>query len=165
MGQDKRIFFCPVLSRLDSMLTPGFMNSVYNTHNKRELLSSLQAVNLSPMYHLDSCEDQLKYFQRVVTGAMNRCLPMRLVKRHPTDKPWVTPEIKDAIKKRQRAWAKDNTLSYKIHRSKVIKLSKSGRRQFYSNRKSVICEILIRRSGGIISNSCHACLNQQPYPT
>ena len=28
-GQDKRIFFCPVLKFLDSMLAPGFMNSVY----------------------------------------------------------------------------------------------------------------------------------------
>ena len=76
---------------------------VCNTHNKCKLLSSLQAVNWLPMYHLDTCEDQLKDFQRVVTGAMIRCLPMRLVKRHPTDKPWITPEIEDAIKKRQRA--------------------------------------------------------------
>ena len=64
---------------------------VCNTHNKCKLLSSLQAVNWLPMYHLDTCEDQLKDFQRVVTGAMIRCLPMRLVKRHPTDKPWITP--------------------------------------------------------------------------
>ena len=107
---------------------------VCNTHNKCKLLSSLQAVNWSPMYHLDTCEDQLKEFQRVVTGAMNRCLPMRLVKRHPTDKPWITPEIKDAIKKRQRAWAKGNNHSYKIHRNRVIKLSKSGCRRFYNDK-------------------------------
>ena len=88
------------------------------------------------MYHLDTCEDQLKDFQRVVTGAMNRCLPMRLVKRYPTDKPWITPEIKEAIKVRQQAWAKGNNHSYKIHRNSVIKLSKSGRRRFYNDKVS-----------------------------
>ena len=30
-GQDKIIFFCPVLKCLDSMLVPGLMNSVYGT--------------------------------------------------------------------------------------------------------------------------------------
>ena len=63
---------------------------------------------------------------------------MRLVKRHPTDNPWITPEIKDAIKKRQRAWAKGNNHSYKIHRNSVIKLSKSGRRRFYNDKVSHI---------------------------
>ena len=29
VAQDKRIFLCPVLPCLDSMLNPGFMNSVY----------------------------------------------------------------------------------------------------------------------------------------
>ena len=80
--------------------------------------------------------NQLKNFQRIVTGTMNRCLPIRLVKHHPTNMPWITPEIKDAIKKRQRALAKGNTLSYKIHRNRVIKLSKSGRRRFYSDKVS-----------------------------
>ena len=109
---------------------------VCNTHNKCKLLSSLQAVNWSPMYHLDTCEDQLKDFQCVVTEAMNHCLPMQLVKRHPTDKPWITPEIKDAIKKSQRAWAKGNNHSYKIHCSRVIKLSKSRRRHFDNGKVS-----------------------------
>ena len=88
------------------------------------------------MYHLDTCEDQLKDFQRVVTGAMNRCLPIRLVKRHFTDKPWITSEIKDAIKKRQRTWAKGNNHFYKMHRNRVIKLSKSGRRRFCNDKVS-----------------------------
>ena len=52
---------------------------VCNTHNRCKLLSSFQAFNWSLMYHLDTCKDQLKDFQRVVTGAMNRSLPMRLV--------------------------------------------------------------------------------------
>ena len=36
-------------------------------------------------------------------GAMDRSVPMRLVKLFPIDNPWITPEIKDANKKRQRA--------------------------------------------------------------
>ena len=88
------------------------------------------------MYHLDTCEDQLEDFQRVVTGTMNHCLPMWLVKHHPTDKSWITPEIKDAIEKHHHAWAKGNNHSYKIHRNRVIKLSKSGCHHFYNDKVS-----------------------------
>ena len=49
------------------------------------------------------CEDQFNDFQSTLATAMEKCLPMRSVKLHPTDKPWMTVEIKDAIKKRQRA--------------------------------------------------------------
>ncbi len=50
---------------------------------------------------LNSCEDQLDFFQSVVHDALNSCIPMRTEKQHPKDKPWITPVNKESIKKRQ----------------------------------------------------------------
>lgn len=64
---------------------------------------------------------------------MDKCLPMRSVKLHPTEKPWMTVEIKDAIKKRQRAWATGSFHLYYLYGNKVIKLCKYARSRFYCN--------------------------------
>ena len=72
---------------------------------RQALLSFLQAVNWTPLYHMSLCEAQFNDFHSTLAPAMDKCLPMRSVKLHPTDKPWMTVEIKDAIKKRQRVWA------------------------------------------------------------
>ena len=56
---------------------------------------------------------------------------MRSVKLHPRDNPWITPVIKDTIKKRQLAWAKSDSEQYKFYRNKVMKLCKMARRRFY----------------------------------
>jgi hypothetical protein len=53
------------------------------------------------------------------------------MKLHPTDKPWMTAEIKDAIKRRQHAWVNDFPLQYKSYRNKVNSLCKQARRRFY----------------------------------
>ena len=62
---------------------------------------------------------------------MDKCLPMRSVKLQPTDKPWMTVEIKDAIKKRQSARATGSSHLYYLYRNKVIKLCKYARSRFY----------------------------------
>ena len=67
-------------------------------------------------------EDQFNDFQSTLAIAMDKCLPMRSVKLHPTDKPWMTVEIKDAIKKRQRAWATGSSHLYYLYCNKLNKL-------------------------------------------
>ena len=99
--------------------------------NRQALLSFLQAINWTPLYHMSLCEDQFNDFQSTLATAMDKCLPMRSVKLHPTDKPWMTVEIKDAIKKRQRAWATGSSHLYYLYRNKVIKLCKHARSRFY----------------------------------
>ena len=80
---------------------------------------------------LNSCDDQLDSFQRVVHNAMDSCIPLRSVKQLPNDKPWITPAIREFIKKRQQAWLNDDLPLYKVYRNKVIKLCKKARHKFY----------------------------------
>ena len=99
--------------------------------NRRALFSSLSAINWTPLYHLHSCEEQFANFQSTIENEMDIHLALRQVKLHPTDKPWFTPEIKEAITNRQRAWAKGSTALFSFWRNEVTKLCKSARRTFY----------------------------------
>ena len=99
--------------------------------NRQALPSFLQAVNWTPLYHISLCEDHFNDFQSTIATAMDKCLPMRSVKLHPTDKPWMTVEIKDAIKKRHRALATGSSHLYYLYRNKVIKLCKYARSRIY----------------------------------
>ena len=83
---------------------------------------------------LSSCDDQLDSFQQAVHNAMDSCVPLRSVKQHPNDKPWITPAIREFIKKRQQAWLNDDLPLYKVCRNKVIKLCKKARHKFYNDK-------------------------------
>lgn len=68
-----------------------------------------------------------------VSRNMDKDLPLRYVKNYPMDKPWITPDIKDAIKRRQRAWVKGNFSNYTFYPRKASKLCRRARRSFYSS--------------------------------
>ena len=58
-------------------------------------------MNWTPLYRANTCKDKFNLFHSQITTAINSCLPVCSIKLHPTDKPWMTADIKDAIKKRQ----------------------------------------------------------------
>jgi hypothetical protein len=65
---------------------------------------------------------------------------MRTVKHHPKDKPWITPVIKESIKKRQQAWLNNDLHHYNVYRNKVIKLCKRARQRFYNEKNNYMHE-------------------------
>ena len=99
---------------------------------------------------LNSCEHQLEAFQTVIDDAIDSYLPIVSVKKHPNDKPWITPLIKDTIKKRQQTWVKNDSQKYKVYCNKVIKLCKKARHRFFAD-KLAIHMTQIPTSGGMVS--------------
>ena len=71
---------------------------------------------------VNSCERQLETFQTVIHDDIDFYLTMCSVKKHPKDKPWMTPTIKDTIKKRQQTWVKNDSQKNKAYYNKVKKL-------------------------------------------
>ena len=119
--------------------------------NKRHLIVALENFNWTPIMRLNSCEHQLEAFQTVINDAIDSYLPPIVsVKKHSNDKPWITPLIKDIIKKRQQAWVKNDSQKYKVYRNKVIKLCKKARHRFLLI-KLAIHTTQIPTSGGMVS--------------
>ncbi|KAK3754631.1 hypothetical protein QZH41_004300 [Actinostola sp. cb2023] len=82
------------------------------------LRRSLHDLNGSLRSHIWDLQERSTCGKSNVSAEMNptdifyHSCPLRIkVKTHPTDKPWFTPEIKEAIANRQRAWVKGNSVS------------------------------------------------------
>jgi hypothetical protein len=126
----------PTEKHVPSLPTTQIQRRDCRAATRRTLISTLKVVNWTSLYRLNSCKDQLSAFLPVVVGACNSCLPMRSVKLHPSDKPWIISDIKVSVKKRQKAWVKGDSQLYKFYRKKVSQLYKVARRRFYQYRIS-----------------------------
>ena len=69
-------------------------------------------------------------------GAINNFLPQKVVKRHPTDRPWITSKIEMWIGKRQSAFTRHGKDSdtYRHWRNKVQRAIKTAKHHYYQNK-------------------------------
>ena len=61
-------------------------------------------------------------------------MPLKAVKVHATDRPWMNNNLKVLIRRRQRAFAPDNQLLYKYLRNKVNRVRKRCRKLYYESK-------------------------------
>jgi hypothetical protein len=54
-------------------------------------------------YEAENLDDKVSIFNGVISQALDGCMPLKSIRLHPPDKPWMTPNIKAKIKLRQRA--------------------------------------------------------------
>ena len=103
-------------------------------HANRSLIAEiLSHINWSPMYHMNSCNDQFQYFSSVVNDIIEKYLPLKRMKVDSSDKPWISPEIKVLISKRQAAWNSGNMDAFRLYRNKINALCKSARSRYYND--------------------------------
>ena len=101
--------------------------------NRKLVFEALSSINWSPLYSMDSCNDKFHYFSFIVNGIVDLYLPMKRIKSDSSDKPWVTPEIKRLITKRQATWNSGNNIMFRLYRNKVNTLCKRARSRFYNS--------------------------------
>ena len=95
-----------------------------------------------------------------VTQSMSLHFPIKYVKCHPTDKPWITPQIKQLIKERQVAFHSGDTNLWRRLRFKVKSEIGKSKKNFYADK---VCRLkhsdarkwwsLVNRMTGRKSNS------------
>ncbi len=73
-----------------------------------------------------------------INCAIDTFLPLQTIKKHPTDRPWITKKIKNCICKRQSAFTRHgkDSLSFKFWRNKVQREIKMAKHHYYNNRVS-----------------------------
>ena len=74
----------------------------------------------------------------LINSAIDTFLPLQTIKKHPTDRPWMTKKIKNCIYKRQIAFIRHgkDSLSFKFWRNKVQCEIKMAKHHYYNNRVS-----------------------------
>ena len=103
-------------------------------NSKSQLARRLAAFDWSALYDMTSTESMVTYFYDVITKLLDHYLPVRVVARYSTDKPWVTDEYRRLIRKRQYAWTNNITAEYHRLRNAVNRLSRKLRQRFYEKK-------------------------------
>ena len=101
--------------------------------NKLSLSTSLSSNNWTSLYRATSIHDKFDWLSATISENINIHLPLRSVKSHPMDKPWMNANITEAIAIRQSAWTNGQTPKYNSFRNKVTKMCRHARRQFYNS--------------------------------
>ncbi len=83
-------------------------------HAKRAFNEWLVKVNW-----LVKCETKLNMFYKIIESGLDYFLPKKTVKLHTSDKPWITPDYKNLIAKRQKAFAR-SIVNFEIKLLKMV---------------------------------------------
>ena len=130
-------------------------------------------------------DDLASSFTTQLTQAIDVFFPSRSVKRHITDKPWITPEIKNLIRARQKAFHSNNTslwrsLKHKVqikivakkksfYRNKVNHLKSNDTRKWWkivnkmSRKPDKVRSFSLERDGVLLNNESHASVLNEFY--
>ena len=98
---------------------------------KETFSTALASFDWTPLYLQPSCRQKFEFFQNSMTCLLDLHLPNRCVRRHTSDKPWVTDYFPQLICQRQRAFLSGNFILYRRLRNKVIRTAKCIRNSYY----------------------------------
>lgn len=93
-----------------------------NNHNWDEVLSA------------QGIDQKVEKFTQELTTILNQTMPMKTIRMHPSDKPWLTPHIKDVIAQRQRAYSKGDMMKYKQLQEKAALLISKAKLNHYQSK-------------------------------
>ncbi|XP_028409529.1 uncharacterized protein LOC114532151 [Dendronephthya gigantea] len=136
----------PPIGRSDHqclLLTPKLKEKVKAISRKVRLTKCSNLIDLSVhlnrqswemVYDADEIDDKVSKFTSMITRILDKTLPKRTVRFHPSDKPWMTPRIKQEIKARQKAFTSGNRSRYQLLCDKVSSLISSAKKTYYQSK-------------------------------
>ena len=95
---------------------------------------------------------KLQFFATTVNSLLDNHLPLRLIKANSNDKPWITPEIKDPISKRQDACAAGKSENFGFYRNKISAVCKKSRSAYYHSNISDVQQCKSRKWWSTLSS-------------
>lgn len=132
LSDHNSLIVCPVETVSRTKAIRAYKRKV-NPYLKHSFGRWLVSVDWSFIYELPTCSQKLNVFYELLRYAIDIFFPQRKVKEHPTDKPWITPELKILIQQRQQAMFSDPEVFKKL-RNKVNRLCHSLKASFFANK-------------------------------
>ena len=102
-----------------------------NFSEKCQVANALVNIQWEQMYHMETCKEQFEFFHEHITNILEMIVPVKTTSKLNNEKPWITPEFRSLIKKRQAARIKGDTYTYNKLRNEINRKRKSLRRNFY----------------------------------
>jgi hypothetical protein len=86
------------------------------------------------VYEAEDVDDKVSIFNGVISQALDGCMPLKSIRLHPTDKSWMTPNIKAKIKLRQRAFTRGNMSQYNLLSAQVEDMIRKAKSNYFQNK-------------------------------
>ena len=107
------------------VMKPANLNALGLKLNQEEWEDVLSAEDVN---------DKVLAFNFIIKNAMGDTMPLKTVRVHPSDKPWLTPQIKIFIRDRQRAHTRGDQEKYNQLKAKVSRLIANAKQKFYQDK-------------------------------
>ena len=112
----------------------------YKHFNEQEFISDLQSVPWDIIKLFEDTNDVVDTWSSMFLNIVDKHLPMKSQRvKHRQQPKWITPEIIEAIKTRDRHKSINNETQYRIWRNKIVMLIKQSKKSTifgFDNRKS-----------------------------
>ena len=92
------------------------------------------------MYRMDTSEAQFAFFDTIVEPFRETFFPLKIVRSHSKDQPWITPDFKTLIARQQAALKKGNDQEYRRLRNIINRESGNLRRRFFKHKMGQLTE-------------------------
>ena len=94
----------------------------------------LSTIDWSCLDLINSCEEKLAFFNKIISDSLNFIMPVKARTVHNNDAPWMSVKLKRSIKKRQRALQSGNRSEFKYYRNVVNVERKKCKVAYYDNK-------------------------------
>ena len=101
---------------------------------RHELGRYLSSIDWSFLDSVTGCESKFQLFLDLVKTGLDTIMPLKPVKLHVNDAPWISPEFKTLIKLRQKAYAQGDQDRFRQLRHVVNRERKVLRSRYYTSR-------------------------------
>ena len=94
----------------------------------------LSSIQWSVLDNTTSCQSKLDFFTCILKVGIDNIMPLRTVRIHTNNVPWMTAHLKYLVYCRQKALAQGNQQLFKFYRSRVNKERKFCRANYYKSK-------------------------------
>ena len=116
---------------------------------RAELGRYLGSVDWSVLDTAVGCENKLRLFCDFVRTGVDTIMPLKSVKFHVNDAPWITVEFKELIRARDKAFARGDSVNFRRLRNKVNRERKLCRSRYFNTKVAKLKKTISRASGGV----------------
>jgi len=107
---------------------------VMSSNNRTFFAQDLREVAWDKLYKTDVCQKQCDIFYSTISSLLQKHFPLKTITKSDRDKPWVTPEFRELINKRELAWQTGETELWKEMRNRVNRQRKQLASKFYKSK-------------------------------
>ena len=91
----------------------------------------LSTIDWSYLELFKSIDDKYNYFNTMILTGLNIIMPIKSIKLHINDVPWMTGHLKGLINRRQRALKENNQIQFRFYRNRVNRERKLAKSKYY----------------------------------